>query len=129
MKAPKGYRVPISSAPLTRADYGDKPTYVRKPLSNYEGYKRLDKSLEKIATRAARNSEVCDVCHRRVRAWRVVPHIEGHKLAGRAGRFGKVLLCCDTGPEACAATLTRAGCVKQAVEVGEAMKRLGLVLP
>lgn len=124
-----GVRVPIRSAPLTRAEYGDKPMYVRKPLSNYEGFKRLDKAFANIEQRAGQNSVVCDVCHRRVRAWRVVPHIEGHKLAGKAGRFGKVLLCCDTGPDGCAARLTRAGCVEQAVAVGDAMKRLGLVTP
>lgn len=43
--------------------------------------------------------------------------------------FGKVLVCCDAGPDGCAARLTRAGCVKQAVAEREAMKRLGLVMP
>lgn len=103
--------------------------YLRKQLSQKEGFRRLDKSLEKLELRARATEKVCDVCHRRCRAWRIIPHVDGVRLGGVAGRFGKVLVCCDAGPDGCAARLTRAGAVKQAIGQREAMKRLGLVVP
>lgn len=128
-RPPTRFRIPILNAPLTRADYDDKPSYRRRQLSQYEGFKRLDKSLEKLETRASAREKVCDLCHRRCRAWRIIPHVDGKKLAGAAGMFGKVIVACDAGPNGCAAVLTRAGCVKQAIAEREAMKRLGLVVP
>jgi hypothetical protein len=121
-------RIPFSIAPLKREDYDDKPSYVRKPLSQKEGFRRLDKAMEKIAARENANSKVCDVCHRRTRAWRVVPAREGVQLSGAAGMFGKVLVCCDNGPSGCASVLTRAGVADEAIRERESMRRLGLIL-
>jgi len=109
--------------------------YIRKPLSNYEGFRRLDKSFEKIEARDRAREKVCDVCGRRMRAWRLVPATFGQKLGiTRAGLSGgltgrKFVVACDSGPDSCAATLLRAGVDKVAVPEHEAMERLGLVLP
>ena len=115
----------------------DDPSYDRKPLSNYEGFKRLDKSLEKIDAKESARSKICDVCGRRMRAWRLVPATFGKTLGPtRAGVFrgaltGKFVLVCDAGPDGCAETLIRAGVAKEGVEENAAIERvknLGLIL-
>jgi hypothetical protein len=121
-------RVPL--CPLTRDELtSDRPSYVRRPLSNREGFRRLDVALGKLAEQKSARATLCDVCHRRVFATRIVPSVDGHRLPGAAGRFGPALVCCDTGPDSCAARLTRAGVPQQAAAQREAMRRLGLVLP
>lgn len=109
--------------------------YKRRQLSNYEGYKRLDKSFEKLEVRDRAREKCCDVCGRRMRAWRIVPATFGHLLSGlrshTAGTFagppaagyvdshlkpriggpfrGKFVVACDAGPDSCAAMLDRSG--------------------
>ncbi len=110
----------------------DDPTsYQRKPLSNYEGFKRLDKSLEKIETNDRAREKVCEVCQRRCRAWRIVPASFGKPLgrtrAGLTGGLkGKFVVACDGGPESCARMLERSGVPREAIREQEAMERLGL---
>jgi hypothetical protein len=111
----------------------DRPPFLRKPLSNYEGFKRLDKSLERLELRDRANSKICDVCGRRVRAWRIVPASAGKRLgptrAGLTGGLtGKFLVACDNGPGGCAAMLERSGVPEDAIREDEAIKRLGLIL-
>jgi hypothetical protein len=113
----------------------DDPIYNRKHLSNYEGYKRLDKSLEKLAARDAARAKLCEVCGNRTRAWRIVPASAGTRIGvTRAsllsgGLRGKFIVACDNGPGGCAAMLERSGVVRDAIEEEEAMRRMGLVLP
>jgi hypothetical protein len=122
------FRVPIN-APLKRRDYDDRPNYIRKAISNREGFRRIDLAKRKLEKRDNAKSVICDVCHRRVRAWRIVPSLDGKRLGGNAATFGRVLVCCDTGPEGCAAKLTRAGVPQQAIAQAEACRRLGIVMP
>ncbi len=115
----------------------DPTTYKRQPVSNYEGFKRLDKSLEKIDAKEDGRAKVCDLCHKRCRAWRIVPATFGQPLgrtraAKTGGLQGKFVVACDAGPESCASMLTRSGVAKQGVEEQEAVARLaklGIVRP
>lgn len=106
------------------------PSYIRRPLSNYEGFKRLDASLEKIANRETAKQQCCDICHRRCKAWRIVPATFGHTIARSlaakksGGLRGKFVVCCD-GPGGCAEMLTRSGVPRAAIEEQKAIDRLG----
>lgn len=111
---------------LRREDYDDKPPYIRRPLSQYEGFKRLDKALEKLELRDKAKESICDVCKRRCKATRLIPHVDGRVMFGPASRFGKVLVCCD-GKDGCAARLTAQGCVATAIQEKMAMARLGVL--
>lgn len=123
------FRVPIDTRP---ANLDDKPAFGRKAISNYDGFKRLDRSLEKIELRDRAREKVCDVCQRHCRAWRIVPATFGTVLRGTPFR-GPVVVACDAGPEGCAESLIRAGVADDAVSQQEAKDRLerlcGLVLP
>lgn len=96
----------------------------RRPISNYEGYKRLDKAFEKIELRDRAGEKVCDVCHRRCRAWRIVPSTAGSTIVGFEGKF---LVCCDAGPEGCAEVALRAGVHVEELRERELRKRLAAV--
>jgi hypothetical protein len=96
----------------------DPKNYKRRPLSNYEGFKRLDGSLEKLEKKDRAREKVCEVCHCRCRAWRIVPATAGSPIASgetpagkpqHAWLKGNFLVCCDAGPDGCAAQLLRAG--------------------
>jgi hypothetical protein len=114
----------------------DVQVYDRKQLSNREGFRRLEASLEKIHNRKSGQEKLCDVCGRRTRAWRMVPAKFGTKPAMNRARLndrtaltGRVVLACDAGPDGCAAMLDRAGVSRDAIELEERLKKLGLVLP
>lgn len=106
------------------------PPYIRRPLSNYEGFKRLEASLEKIEKRETAKQQCCDICHRRCRAWRIVPATFGHAIARRlatrmsGGLRGKFVVCCD-GPDGCARMLEASGVPKAAIEEQKQIDRLG----
>lgn len=130
--------------------------YKRNRLSNYEGFKRLDKSLEKLELQERGREKVCDVCGRRMRAWRIVPATFGHLLTGlrsqTSGTFagtpmagyidshlkptiggpfrGKFVVACDAGKDSCAAMLDRAGvplaAMKEQAQI-DACESLGVI--
>lgn len=115
------FRIPIQTG-HERGFWDDKPSYVRKPLSNYEGYKRLEAGLEKSGRIAsARHDIVCDVCRRHTRNSQLVPSVFGQRQ--HPPLQGSFLLCC-TGPEGCAGKLERAGVVDEALRNAEAKRRL-----
>lgn len=106
------------------------PLYGRRPLSNYEGFKRLDKSLERIAGTESAAAKLCDVCHKRTRAWRMVPATFGANIktkasVGRGALRGKFVLACDNGPDSCAAMLDRSGVPREAIREQERIDELG----
>ena len=110
----------------------DPKNYVRRRLSNYEGFKRLDKSLEKIELTNRGREKICDVCQTRCRAWRIVPATAGRPIGGVRLQQGNYLLCCDAGPDGCAETLTRAGVPGDELRAREARARLaklGVIWP
>lgn len=120
------WRIPFD----TKLTNDPNPNVVVKPMSNYEGHKRLEENLEKDRQKRAGGRQVCDVCHRRAGSWRIVPCVDGHKLKPTAAGFrGKFLVCCDDGPEGCAATLERAGVARQAVATQARIEALGLEVP
>lgn len=123
------FRVPIDTRP---ACLDDKPSFGRKAISNYEGFKRLDNSLQKIELRDRAREKICDVCQRRCRAWRIVPATFGTSLRGSPFK-GRFVVACDAGPQGCAESLIRAGVADDAIAQQEARSRLerlcGLVLP
>ncbi len=106
---------------------------VKTRVSNYEGFKRLDKLQEKIATgkltppREQQRDHICEICKCRKPSVKVVPSlIAGHKLPGT--KFtGLFVLACD-GRDGCAAMLERAGVPQAAAEQNRRMAALGLVL-
>lgn len=112
----------------------DPKSYDRKPISNYEGFKRLDKSLEKIDVADRAKAKICEVCLRRCRAWRIVPATFGTRLGETkasltGGLTGKFVVACDAGPDGCAAMLTRSGVAAEAIREHELASRLRLELP
>lgn len=113
----------------------DPKNYKRRPLSNYEGFKRLEKSFAKLEGEDRAREKICDVCQKRCRAWRIVPATAGQPIMGKQGKAiaggGKFLVCCDAGPEGCAEMLIRSGVPaeelrqrKQRAELG----KLGIVI-
>ena len=113
----------------------DPKNYKRRPLSNYEGFKRLDKSLQKIETGDRAREKICEVCQRRCRAWRIVPATAGQPIIGKQGGpiagGGRFLVCCDAGPEGCAEMLIRSGVPTEELRQRRAranLKKLGIVV-
>ncbi|HTQ42160.1 MAG TPA: hypothetical protein VMI75_05325 [Polyangiaceae bacterium] len=98
----------------------ERPTYTIARLSEYEGFKRLDKMQERLAigdlrlkqARDVRKDKdfLCPLCSRRVRSQRVVQsRIVGHPLhdtpfRDALGRRLMAVVCC----EECAEPLLRA---------------------
>ena len=113
----------------------DDPVYIRRELSNREGFRRMELAQEKLEQRARGMEKLCDICGRRTRAYRLVPATFGTKLGPtRAGLSGgltgrKFALCCDGQDHSCARSLERVGVPEKAIAEQEAMDRLGLVLP
>lgn len=86
-------------------------SYLTKRLTNYEGFKRLDKKLERLAIGDLRTKQsrdvrktkdfLCPLCSTRKRSQRVVPsRILGHLLRDTPFRdaFGRPLqaiVCCE----------------------------------
>jgi hypothetical protein len=106
-------------------------SYTVSRLSNYEGHRRHEAMLEKVATgklqpgREVARDHLCEVCQCRKRNVRVVPSlVMGRKLAATkmVGRF--VIACED-----CARNLERAGVPQAAVAQVTRMAALGLVMP
>jgi hypothetical protein len=113
----------------------DPKNYKRRPLSNREGFRRLDKSLEKIELGDRAREKICEVCQRRCRAWRIVPATAGQPIIGKQGAAiaggGRFLVCCDGGPEGCAEMLIRAGVPAEELRQRIArarLKKLGVVV-
>jgi hypothetical protein len=105
--------------------------FIKKRISNYEGFKALDKLQEKIAEgklkppREPVRDHLCEVCKTRKRSVRVVPCLTmGRKLTGTPLK-GLFVLACDE----CARSLERAGVPQAAAEQTKRMAALGLVLP
>jgi hypothetical protein len=113
----------------------DPKNYKRRPLSNYEGWKRLDKSFAKLEGQDRAREKICEVCQRRCRAWRIVPATAGQPIVGKQGGpiagGGRFLVCCDAGPDGCAELLIRSGVpaeeLRQRVQRA-ALKKLGVVV-
>lgn len=110
-------------------------TVLRRRISNYEGFKRLDAMLEKVDSgklkppREPVRDFLCEVCSRRKRSVRAVPSlVMGHKLPGTPLQ-GTFVLACDDGPGSCAMALERAGVPQKVAEQAQRMLALGLVMP
>jgi hypothetical protein len=88
--------------PFDREMWDDKPSYVRRPLSNYEGFRRLELGLERSA-RMRDHRKLCLMC----KQWKNSRHLVPSELLGRmVPPFTvKMLECC----EECATTLRRTG--------------------
>ncbi len=115
----------------------DVQVYDRKPLSQKEGFRRIEASLEKLELRDKAREKLCEVCGRRCRAWRIVPCTEGQRLGVTeasllsGGLRGKFIVACDAGPNGCAEMLLRAGVDKPALEeqrAEERLRELGIVV-
>ena len=97
-------------------------------MSQREGWRRIDAAKEKLETRARGMEKVCDVCGRRMRAWRIVPCLDG-KVLVNTNLVGRFVVACDANEDGCAQTLIRAGVDKQAVDVQTRMAHAGMVIP
>ena len=107
-----------SKRPVSYSSDEQKSTIV-SPLSNYEGWKRLELGYQLAQQKAAAKVPKCDECGKDARAWRLVASLKGmHTHCNLIGRFERL---CDGRHDSCAQKRVRSGDPEQ--EIGRASCR------